>query len=502
MENKLEKQLEQLISVSNEISENTELYKYIEQITNLMQSDGVSKNYKDKYGAIVQRTKERMRNNPFLSVILRSQGNRPEGLREALLCLRAQTNQDFEVILIGHKATDSGKKCIKEIIQEQPENFRNRINYIELDEGTRTTPINLGFANANGQYVSIFDDDDLLFDNWVEKFYDAAKEHNGNILHAFALAQKWKAFSIDNSQDEEKGYVSIEAPTSQFCVKFDFLTQLVLNRCPLMSLAFPVYLFQDMGIIFNEELNVTEDWEYFMRVAPIAGISDIEEATSIYRLWINTETSATLHSQDTWQNTYSRIQSYMNSRQLLVPRGYTQHIVSLINRCNNNDKNMPLGYPKLQGILFYGVDWNFSDERMVIAFNNTYAPEINMEFQVPTQGEQYNYFRIDPSEFGGYILENIKILMLTEEGGEIEVRFNECKHNGFQCERGIYYMHYDPQISWFYEGKNRIVSIKIIGNANMEVPEQIIKDSIKQDGMVGKVCKKCKGILKEAIGRQ
>ena len=41
-------------------------------------------------------------------------------------------------------------------------------------------------------------------DNWVEKFYDAAKEHNGNILHAFALAQKWKAFSIDNSQDEEK----------------------------------------------------------------------------------------------------------------------------------------------------------------------------------------------------------------------------------------------------------------------------------------------------------
>ncbi len=48
---------------------------------------------------------------------------------------------------------------------------------------------------------------------------------------------------------------------------FNLINQLSVNRCPLMTLAFPVNIFQKAGIIFNESLNVTEDWEYFMRTA-------------------------------------------------------------------------------------------------------------------------------------------------------------------------------------------------------------------------------------------
>ena len=41
-------------------------------------------------------------NAPFLSVVMRTQGKRIEMLREAVLCLWAQTCQDFEVLIMGH----------------------------------------------------------------------------------------------------------------------------------------------------------------------------------------------------------------------------------------------------------------------------------------------------------------------------------------------------------------------------------------------------------------
>ncbi len=77
------------------------------------------------------------------------------------------------------------------------------------------------------------------------------------------------------------GYRAESAPIASYCVPYDFLSQFTVNRCPLMTLAFPVRIFQKWGVIFNEELNVMEDWEYFTRTASICGVSDCCEPTAI-----------------------------------------------------------------------------------------------------------------------------------------------------------------------------------------------------------------------------
>lgn len=100
---------EQTERLAGSITEYTELYKYMKQITELMDSDGIDKGFVKKYRDISEGTIKKSKTNVFLSVILRTQGNRPTGLREAMLCLRAQSNQDFEIILIGHKAGKRGK---------------------------------------------------------------------------------------------------------------------------------------------------------------------------------------------------------------------------------------------------------------------------------------------------------------------------------------------------------------------------------------------------------
>jgi 2-polyprenyl-3-methyl-5-hydroxy-6-metoxy-1,4-benzoquinol methylase len=50
---------------------------------------------------------------PFLSVMMRTQGKRPQELREAFLSLAAQSNQDFEIIVIGHRTTLEQQKTVE-----------------------------------------------------------------------------------------------------------------------------------------------------------------------------------------------------------------------------------------------------------------------------------------------------------------------------------------------------------------------------------------------------
>lgn len=475
-------QLDKLSEISDCIGENTELYQFIRQVNDLRDSNGTQKISPHRYDSYTSPPK--LQTPPFLSVILRTQGNRPLGLQEAFLSLRAQSHQDFEVIVIAHKATAEGKQRIKDIIESQPMSFCPRIRYLELDEGTRTTPINVGCANATGHYLAIYDDDDLLFDNWVEEFYKSAKVNDGKILHAFVLAQKWKA--------TEQGFVSVGAPSSQFCHTFDFLSQLVVNKCPLMGLAFPAYLFHQMGFRFNEALNVTEDWEYFMRAVPLTGIADIETPTSIYRLWTNAESSYTLHSQTLWDNTYQEIQTCMDQRLLLVPRGYPKHLISLIQRVNADEQKMSPGYPKLQGLLYYASSNAFSDESMVPAYNQTYLPHFRMTFTVPNIGPQFSFFRFDPCEYGGFILNDTHIHLVTDTDETIDLSLNDCMHNGISYEGGIYFLHYDPQIIWHNPGPFRIISVLIEGTITMEIPEALILNAIRQQSFTAKAKRKVK----------
>ena len=49
-------------------------------------------------------------------------------MREALLCLQAQECQDFEILLIAHKADEEHGKLIEEILEDQEEEFRKKIS--------------------------------------------------------------------------------------------------------------------------------------------------------------------------------------------------------------------------------------------------------------------------------------------------------------------------------------------------------------------------------------
>ena len=155
---------------------------------------------------------------PFLTVITRTQGKRPDMLTEMLLCLTGQSNTDFELLIMGHNLSDEQHELVSELIDDLPQWMQEKTRLIPVNGGTRTTPLNRGFEEARGKYIAVLDDDDLVFDHWVEAFYDLHKKHNGTVLHAYSVMQEWETVggSFPNTPR------AATAPSNKYCCKFNF----------------------------------------------------------------------------------------------------------------------------------------------------------------------------------------------------------------------------------------------------------------------------------------
>jgi glycosyltransferase involved in cell wall biosynthesis len=255
---------------------------------------------------------------PFLTVLLRTQGKRIEPLKDALLCLVGQTDEDFEVVVLAHDADPSAAEEIRKVVNDQPPRFLERLRLIEVTGGTRAKPLNVGFEAANGQYLSIFDDDDLLFANWVEEFHAAAGRSKGRALRALVanqsvIPEEWPGGAA--------GFRTSSWPKVEFPVRFDQVGHLLVNSSPFMSWAFPRRLFTLYGFRFDEQLAVCEDWDVILRGSLLCGVEEIEKLTSIYRRWQGGESSYTSHSTDSWRSSEQRVIDRNDASVLLFPAG-------------------------------------------------------------------------------------------------------------------------------------------------------------------------------------
>lgn len=257
---------------------------------------------------------------PFLSVITRTQGTRIPELRSVLESLAKQACDDFELLIVGHKVEIEAEENVFRLIEETEPNLRERIRYLQVDVGRRGVPINTGLLAARGEYLSILDDDDLVYEDWVSAFKEASQKASGTVLQAYCETQKWK-------KNPDSGVLEPTSETiPEYCEPFDYVKQLTENRCPTLSLAFPVGVMSGLRYRFSETLDTMEDWECLMYLAYVAGVTSIEKVTSVYRQWENGHTSAQLHNKAVWAANFDSVKAAIHSRPVLLPPGGTRDI--------------------------------------------------------------------------------------------------------------------------------------------------------------------------------
>jgi SAM-dependent methyltransferase len=279
-------------------------------------------------GQPIANDEENAGETPFLSVLVRTQGKRIHTLTEVFTSLAAQSDVDFEVVVVGHRLENEDRLKVERTIEDTPEWLRKKIRLLKLNDGNRTKPLNFGFDHARGAYVAILDDDDMPMAHWVETFHDLHRRHPGRVLRAVAVRQDVRTVGI-------RGHQALRAEgTLETLYKphFDLFEHLVENQSPPVSLAFPRSLFRDLQLRFDEDLSTTEDWDYLLRCVALVGVSNTPSVTSIYRWWLDGHSSRSEHDQNEWRANYDAISRKLDRTLFILPEGSVSKIRSLVRR--------------------------------------------------------------------------------------------------------------------------------------------------------------------------
>jgi glycosyltransferase involved in cell wall biosynthesis len=382
--------------------------------------------------------------NPFLSIVIRTQGKRMAGLREDFLCLSAQTCRDFEVLVIGHELSDEASAAVAAMIDENPEWLRERTRLIKVFGGTRTTPLITGFNNAKGRYTAIYDDDDVVFANWVEAFKKVEEKNPSKLLHANCVRQNWSPAGTKYCQD---GFYAIGPFNKMYIKRYDPLEQLSMNNCPLMTLAFPTWVFTKLGVAFDESLTTTEDWDYIVRVALLCGVADSDEITSLYRWWVNGESSRTIVSDNEWKKNYQIIKSKLDTVPILLPAGSAGKIGKLVETKHKfrylmkklDEDTSEEKYEFEESSLYFDEGNGFSEDERV--FGDNKKTDGNMEFVFDNLSDHGNICKVrwDPSDDIALCFKEIYIEIKLQSGKIIRYSLKQALTNGI-LKKGILWL--------------------------------------------------------------
>ncbi len=256
---------------------------------------------------------------PSFTTIVRTQGRRPESLAEALASIAAQTHGDHETLLVVH--TDDAA-LVEAVERGLPADARPaRLRTVHATGGGRSRPLNAGLDAAEGDYVCFLDDDDLVTEDWLASFATAAAEAPGTMIRAVTLSQAW---TTDGGTQPVRATGPVERP---FADRFDLLAHLSHNETPLCSVALPRAAMATFGLRFDEDLPVFEDWELFVRVAQLCGVTSISAETSLYRR-LDHGNANTDEDEAIWHETHARVIDRLSDRPVLAPIGDARRLAS------------------------------------------------------------------------------------------------------------------------------------------------------------------------------
>ncbi len=266
---------------------------------------------------------------PFLSVLIRTQGRRMPNLLEALTCLAAQSESDFEVLLLVHSASDAVVRSVRELVAMFAPEFAFRVGVRAVADGGRARPLNVGLERARGRYLAFLDDDDLVTGDWVGRFKEGAAAAPGRIVRCITADR-----SVVRSDDHQirAPYLAVGGLKMSHSERFDPLEHLHQNRTPNCSLAVPLTAVRELNISFDEDLPVLEDWEFLMTLATLCGVHDVGRVTSIYHRWGGAESSLGSVDAEVWDTTRRAILQRLDAGPLLLPSGSASRIASLWHR--------------------------------------------------------------------------------------------------------------------------------------------------------------------------
>lgn len=186
---------------------------------------------------------------PKISVIITTK-NRVNFLKETIESFLRQTISPYEILIIDDKSSDG----TREIIETQ---YGSKVTVITNTRGGLSAGRNIGFEHASGDYIKVFDDDDVLSPNSLEAQFTALQSSGRAFVYSPYIKaeynQKWVPTDVLMHCYPLPPQMNIH----QFMIKGGIL---VLPSC-----LFTRDLIKKTGY-YNETITTYEDWDYLWKL--------------------------------------------------------------------------------------------------------------------------------------------------------------------------------------------------------------------------------------------
>ncbi|MHB8158454.1 MAG: glycosyltransferase family 2 protein [Desulfocucumaceae bacterium] len=188
---------------------------------------------------------------PFFSVVIPTY-NRAELLRRALESVRSQTFKDFEVVVVDDFSTDNTLEVVELFKDLDLKLFQIRC------QGIIGLSRNMGIKKSRGRWVAFLDSDDVWYPDKLEKVKEAIEGNSTPILIHHDMYEVKQGI---------RGKTMRPGPKAENMHEF-----LLFERDVLITSAVTVrrdMLVKSGGFSELEECNMVEDYEFWIRLAPM-----------------------------------------------------------------------------------------------------------------------------------------------------------------------------------------------------------------------------------------
>jgi glycosyltransferase involved in cell wall biosynthesis len=122
--------------------------------------------------------------------------NRADFVSLALQSVMAQTNKNWECIVVDDGSTDATKKVVGDYIKKD-----TRIRYLYKENGGQGSARNIGIRQARGKYIIPLDSDDILLSGMMTSLVGAAESGGFDVVSGKDWVVSFKERKIKNIGD-------------------------------------------------------------------------------------------------------------------------------------------------------------------------------------------------------------------------------------------------------------------------------------------------------------
>ena len=107
--------------------------------------------------------------------------NAEKYVQECIRSILSQTYENYEIIIVDDGSSDGSIEKIEAVIQNN-----NNCILIKNEHGGVCKARNTGLLHATGEYICFVDADDLIFEDYLQKLYDAVIWCNPDVIYFYA----------------------------------------------------------------------------------------------------------------------------------------------------------------------------------------------------------------------------------------------------------------------------------------------------------------------------